>query len=90
MKSRIGPVEPGVYLGSDTHSFEGFFAMKDWWRSRTLWFNAACLVLAAAEANLGVLRGVLPGGLYAWLAFVVPIGNALLRTVTYTALAVRG
>lgn len=79
---------PGMYVMTAA-DIEGLFLAKDWWRSRTLWFNAACLVAAAAEANLGVLRGVLPGGLYAWLAFVVPIGNALLRTVTYTALATR-
>lgn len=59
--------------------------MKPWYRSRTLWFNAIVLALAAAEQQLGVLQGVLPGGLYAWLAFVLPIGNAVLRFITTTA-----
>lgn len=57
---------------------------KPWWKSRTLWFNAACLALGAAEAQLGVLKDTLPGGLFAWLAFVLPVGNAVLRFVTTT------
>lgn len=62
---------------------------KRWYRSRTLWFNAAVLMLAAAETQLNVLQGVLPGGLYAWLAFILPIGNALLRFITTTAITVK-
>ncbi len=58
---------------------------KPWYRSRTLWFNAICLVLAAAEAQLNVLQGQLPGGVYAWLAFGLPVGNAVLRFITTTA-----
>lgn len=59
--------------------------IKPWYQSRTLWFNAICLALAAAEAQLNVLQGHLPGGVYAWLAFVLPVGNAALRFVTSTA-----
>lgn len=55
---------------------------KPWWRSRTLWFNAVCLVLAAAESQLGVMKDVLPGGLYPYLAFGLPLGNAALRAIT--------
>lgn len=62
---------------------------KPWWRSKTLWFNALVLMLAAAEVQLQVLKDVLPGGLFAWLAFVLPIGNAALRLITNAALAVR-
>lgn len=61
---------------------------KCWYRSRTLWFNLVVLMLAAAETQLQVLQGVLPGGLYAWLAFVLPIGNAALRFITTTAISV--
>lgn len=60
-------------------------ATKPWWQSRTLWFNAACLAAAAAESQLGGLQPFLPGGLYAWLAFVLPVGNAALRVITTTA-----
>lgn len=62
-------------------------APKPWFKSRTLWFNGGLLALAAAEAQLGLLKDVLPGGLYTWLAFVLPVGNAFLRVVTTTALA---
>jgi hypothetical protein len=62
---------------------------KCWYRSKTLWFNAIVLMLAVAESQLQVLQGVLPGGLYAWLAFVLPVGNAALRFITTTAIAVK-
>ncbi len=62
---------------------------KRWYRSKTLWFNAIVLALAAAETQLNVLQGVLPGGLYAWLAFVLPVGNAALRFITTTAITVK-
>lgn len=62
---------------------------KAWYRSKTLWFNAIVLALAAAETRLQVLQGVLPGGLYAWLAFVLPVGNAALRFITSTAITVK-
>lgn len=62
---------------------------KRWYRSKTLWFNAIVLALAAAETQLKVLEGVLPGGLYAWLAFVLPVGNAALRFITTTAITVK-
>ncbi len=62
---------------------------KPWYLSKTLWFNAIVLALAAAETQLKVLQGVLPGGLYAWLAFVLPVGNAALRFITTTAITVK-
>lgn len=60
--------------------------IKPWWRSKTLWVNAAMLALAAAETQLNVLQGVLPGGLFPWLAFALPVINAALRFITSTAL----
>lgn len=58
---------------------------KPWWQSRTLWVNALVLMLAAAESQLGLLQGALPGGLHTWLAFALPVINAGLRFVTTTA-----
>jgi hypothetical protein len=62
---------------------------KRWYRSKTIWFNLIILMLAAAETQLNVLQGILPGGLYAWLAFVLPVGNAGLRFISTTALTVK-
>lgn len=59
---------------------------KPWYQSKTLWFNAIVLMLAAAEAQLGVIKDALPGGLFAWLAFVLPVVNALLRFITTTGI----
>ncbi|MFM9902154.1 MAG: hypothetical protein ACKVOT_14175 [Polaromonas sp.] len=58
---------------------------KPWWQSRTLWVNALVLALAAAEAQLNVLQGFLPGGLFAWVAFGLPVVNAALRFITSMA-----
>lgn len=60
--------------------------MKPWYTSRTLWLNLIALLLAAAETQVGVLKDVLPGGLFAWLAFGLPVANAALRFITTTAL----
>ena len=59
---------------------------KPWWQSRTLWFNAVCAALAAAEASTGLLQPLLPVPAYAALAFVLPVGNAALRAITSTGL----
>ena len=61
-------------------------ASKPWYCSRTLWFNLLVLMLAAAEAQIGVLKDVLPGGLFAWLAFGLPVANAALRFISTTAI----
>jgi len=55
---------------------------KPWWKSRTLWFNALVLALTAAETQINVLQGALPGGLFPWVAFGLPVVNAALRFIT--------
>jgi hypothetical protein len=62
-------------------------AVKPWYLSKTLWLNAVVLVLAAAESQLNVLQGALPGGLFAWLAFGLPVLNAALRFITSTGVS---
>lgn len=64
-------------------------APKPWWRSRTLWFNAVCAGLGAAELGLGLLKDLLPVNAHAVLAFVLVVGNTMLRAVTNTGLVVR-
>lgn len=59
--------------------------MKPWYKSKTLWFNALAIMLAAAETQFHVLQGALPGGLFTWLAFALPVANAALRFITSTA-----
>lgn len=62
---------------------------KPWYRSKTVLLNAAALVLAIAEVNLGVLQPLLPVNVYALLAFLLPIANGLLRMVTNQPVALR-
>lgn len=62
---------------------------KPWYRSKTLWFNAACAAVAAAEASLGLLKDTLPIDGYALLSFVLVVGNAALRASTRQGLSLR-
>ena len=61
---------------------------KPWYTSKTLWFNLICTALFAAEVNFKVLEGLIPGAVYSALAFVLPVGNMILRFITTTALIV--
>lgn len=55
---------------------------KVWYRSKVLWFNAVVALLAAAEMSLRVVQDYLPGDVFAWLTFVLTLGNAALRVLT--------
>lgn len=52
---------------------------KPWYRSRVLWINAIAVALLAAESQLNLLQQVLPGNVYQWAAFFLPVINAVLR-----------
>ena len=55
---------------------------KVWYRSKVLWFNALVACLATAEVSLRIVQDHLPGNVFAWLTFVLTIGNAALRVMT--------
>ena len=55
---------------------------KVWYQSKVLWFNGLVACLAAAEVSLRVVQDYLPGNIFAWLTFVLTIGNAALRVIT--------
>lgn len=63
--------------------------VKHWLASRTLIINAIALALLAGEAQLHVLQPLLPVNVYALVAFVLPVVNAVLRAITTTALTLR-
>lgn len=58
---------------------------KCWWKSRTLWVNAAAAALIALEAGTGLLQPLLPVPFYTALAVALPMVNAALRVVTTQA-----
>lgn len=60
--------------------------MKSPWRSKTLWFNAAVAVGAAAEASTSALQTILGTHAYGEMCFALAIGNAFLRVVTTQAI----
>lgn len=52
---------------------------KPWWKSKTLWFNAAVAGLAALEANANLIQPYVPGNVYGWGMMLLTCGNAMLR-----------
>ena len=61
--------------------------MKDWYKSRTLWFNviSILLVIVAELAQLPDLAAYAP-----YFAAAVTIGNVILRTLTTQPLRLPG
>lgn len=59
---------------------------KVWWKSKTLWVNALAAALVAVESLTGVLKPHISGQIYFYVAFFLPIVNAVLRVVTSKAL----
>ncbi|MDD2721651.1 MAG: hypothetical protein PHH47_10130 [Gallionella sp.] len=79
------PIQMALSEGRDV-----VVTVKLWWRSRTLMVNALVLALAAAEAQFGLLQPYLPGNVYAWIAFSLPVVNAVLRVITVAPLVAAG
>ncbi|MGE0333212.1 MAG: hypothetical protein AB7P37_21235 [Ramlibacter sp.] len=52
---------------------------RTWWQRLDFWVNAGVLALATAESQIGLLRDVLPGPIFAWVAFGLPLANAGVR-----------
>ena len=63
--------------------------MKPWWKSRTLWFNAAVAALAALEANASLIQPYVPGNIYGYGVLLLATGNAVLRIVTAQGLSLK-
>ncbi|MDP3165136.1 MAG: hypothetical protein Q8N06_06735 [Hydrogenophaga sp.] len=50
-----------------------------WWENKVFWFNAIVLAAAAAEERMGLLKDVLPGSVFVWVAFGLPVLNKAVR-----------
>lgn len=55
-------------------------------KSKTLWFNAICLVLIVLESQLHVLQPFVRPDVYALFCVVLAVGNKVLRLVTVTGI----
>ena len=55
---------------------------KKWYRSKTIWFNAAAASLLLVEQNLSVLQPLIPLNIYTVATVVIPIVNVWLRVIT--------
>lgn len=55
---------------------------KDWWKSKTLWFNAICGVLTALEVSMNLIQPHIPGNVYGWVLMFVTLVNAFLRVIS--------
>ncbi len=60
--------------------------MKKWYKSKTLWLNAAFAALTAIEASIHLMQTALGPASYLVLAGCVAGGNMILRTVTTTGI----
>ena len=59
--------------------------MKNWYQSKTIWFNIAGFIVALA----GELTTAFPAGQVAKISgFVLTIGNVLLRLITTTTIGI--
>jgi hypothetical protein len=56
--------------------------MKQWYKSKTLWFNLIIAGLAALEASFSFLQPIIPETYYGILITILTIGNALLRVIS--------
>jgi hypothetical protein len=55
---------------------------KPFYQSKTIIINTLILIFVLCEQNFGLLESVLPSSLYKISAFLLPIINLLLRTIT--------
>lgn len=63
---------------------------KPWYRSKTVWVNALAAALVALESQLHILEPVMPVSAYVALAMLLPAINIVLRSVTSSAITLRG
>lgn len=63
--------------------------MKNWYQSKTMWFNIISAVLVVLEAQIGVLTPLLPSDVAPWVLLGIPIINVVLRIVTTQPLAIK-
>lgn len=61
-------------------------AQKPWWKSKVIWFNAACAALTALEASMHFIQPYIPGNVYGWIILFVTMTNAFLRVITSQAI----
>jgi hypothetical protein len=60
--------------------------MKPWYKSKTIIFNLIVAILIAIEASFTLFQDVLPATVYAVLATILAIGNAILRVLSNTSI----
>ena len=61
---------------------------KQWWKSKTLWFNAVVAALAALEVSANFIQPYVAGDVFGWGMAVLTMGNAVLRVATKSQLVI--
>ena len=56
--------------------------VKNWWHSKTIWFNVAMTLCAFVESNSAALRGIVGEQVMPYLLLTATIGNVVLRFYT--------
>ena len=56
--------------------------VKNWWQSKTIWFNVLMTLCAFVEANSAALRGIVGEQVMPYLLLTATFGNVVLRFYT--------
>lgn len=64
--------------------------MKPWYKSKTIWLNAAAAALVVVETNFHLLQGSVPPVIYVAAVGTLAFANVLLRAVTTTGITLKG
>ena len=62
---------------------------KPWYKSKTLWFNAAVAGLAALEVSAHLIQPYVSGNVYGYGLMILTVGNAMLRIITTQGLSIK-
>lgn len=55
---------------------------KEWWKSKTVWFNVLMTMCTFIETNSAALRGMMGDKAMAYLLLIATFGNVALRFYT--------
>ncbi len=62
---------------------------KLWYKSKTIWFNAAVAGLTALEVNAHLIQPYISGNVYGYGLIILTTGNAVLRIITTQGISLK-
>lgn len=59
-----------------------FDKLKNWYKSKTMWFAFVLVILSTIQLTFGLFVSLVSPQIYAWLTMLIAIAVATLRFVT--------